>query len=626
MSQGERVQQERPEVISSYRGSLKAAKVPPTFGSPGKRKRRRSFDELEIQQIAEATNYDKDEEIIDPVELVREFKRHPQFSDELRKLTEVTIDDGLAPNERADLGRPRMPGRWDLLYIAFVASRDPAPFSFWKRWRSSPIWAECGFEHRPHYNTIEKHFVELEERLDGFRHVKQLLVQHAKRHCPLVGVFNFYDFTGWQSHARIHHAPIEQCPECQKEKAEAQKAGKKWRAPGRTLKRAEASDFESERQKEADTEEHETRGRPRSALKAVGLDESGNQLFLDDKNHVHFTRDSESGVRKYEGKGSWLGGLGGGFVDVLFGAGLAFDAFRADEAEFDHYPELYEDLVASIGEDPAAVSIDKGNAVRDLFEFNTRRGVGTAAPRRIYKNRRTGTDWRSENFDEHGHPRCQNCNGEGVMDQPSLGWFRDRQGDPRLRFRCATPYNDGCKKSQSIPCSEEWLLLQPLAITHPLFQTMRYLHNNLERIWGHYRSRYAYAGKDVTGRLKRPGVSPQRLRGQAALVIDWFRILLRHGWLGSWRTQNPNQPVGVSATKLVLNMERVRRARGLDVPYGKRWEKLKERMKKRRHKPYTHGASPPGGAPPAKPPAPPPPKADGAKIWLPPPNLGRKRD
>jgi len=71
-------------------------------------------------------------------------------------------------------------------------------------------------------------------------------------------------------------------------------------------------------------------------------------------------------------------------------------------------------------------------------------------------------------------------------------------------------------------------------------------------------------------------------------------------------------------------MEKVRRARGLDVPYGKRWEKLKERMRRKRAKPYTHAAAaPPGTAPPTPPPSPP--ASDGSpKIWLPPPDLGRK--
>lgn len=612
----------------AYTGRLKHAKVPPTFGQPRSRKRRLSLNEVQVMQIEDATNYDKDDEIIDPVQLIREFKRHPQFCEELRKLTEVTVDDGLAPEERADQGRPRMEGRWDLLYLAFVASRDPAPWSFRKRWLSSPIWHECGFDHVPHYNTIENHFIELEDMCEGFRTVKQRLVRQAKRHCPHIGRFTFYDFTGWHSNARIHHAPPEICTKCKEQKAAAAKAGLPWKPPGRYLKRLDATTAEGERQSEAEAESFEETGRPISAMTSVGVDDKGRQLFQDSDGHIHFSWDPESGLRKYKDKGSWLGGLGGGFVDVMLGVGLAFDAIRSDDAEFNHYPDLFDDLVASTGEEPVAVSIDKGNAVRDFYEHNTRRGVGTVGPRRIYKGKKTGPDWRSEDYDEHGHPRCTNCNGEGVMDKPQLGWYIDRHGEPRLRFRCSTPYDDGCKGTQSIACSREWLLLQPLTVTHEIFQTLRQLHGNLERVWGHYRARYASFGKDTTSRLKRLGVSPQRLRGNAALVIDWFRVMLRHGWLGSWRTQNSHGPKAAKQPlKRLKKIEDVRRARGLDVPYGKRWERLKERLKKKRHKPHTHGAAAAGPAPPPLPglPVTPPPKAspDGPKIWLPPPDLGR---
>lgn len=620
----------------AYTGYLKARKVPPTTGPwpQAKRKRRQSLLDLAVMQIEEATNYDKDDEIIDPVELIREFKRHPQFCEELRKLTEIKVEEeSLTPEERANLGRRRMPVRWDLLYLAFVASRDPAPWSFRKRWASSPIWQECGFDRVPHYNTINTRFKELEEKVGGFKQVKQLIVRQAKRHRPEIGRFDWFDFTGYQSNARIHHAPPEICEKCADAQAAAEKAGEKWRRPGRFLNRMDAASFEKNRSEEAEEEEFEKRGKPRSSLTSLGVEivkldgkDREVQLFEDGDGHILFSFDTECGVRKYKDKRSWHGGLGGGFVDVLTGVAIAIDAIRADDAEFNHYPELFDDLVASIGELPVAVSIDRGNAVRDFYEFNTRRGVGTIGPRRVYENKATGPDWRTELFDEHGHPRCPNCNGEGVMDKPNLGWYLDRSGEPRLRFRCATPYEDDCKGTHSIACSEEWLLLQPLAITDPLYQSVKSLHKNLERIWHHYRQRYAFAGKDTTGRLKRLGVEPQRLRGNAAILIDWFRVSLRHGWLGSWRTQNPDDPQPVSATGAVEAIQKIRRARGLDVPYGKRWERLKERMQKRRRKPHTHGPAASAVPPPVQPPDPPPEKASGQtpKIWLPPPDLGRR--
>ena len=78
-----------------------------------------------------------------------------------------------------------------------------------------------------------------------------------------------------------------------------------------------------------------------------------------------------------------------------------------------------------------------------------RRHVG---PRRIYKTRKTGPDWRTERFDEHGRPRYPNCNGEGLMDIPNLTWYLDGNGEPRLRFRCSSPYEEGCEGTHSIAC------------------------------------------------------------------------------------------------------------------------------------------------------------------------------
>ena len=165
-------------------------------------------------------------------------------------------------------------------------------------------------------------------------------------------------------------------------KAAAEKAGRTWKPPGRFTPRIDAATFEDKRSDEAELEEFERVERPASAITSLGVDAAkGVQLFKDEDGHIHFSYDLESGLRKYKekrSKKSWFGGLGGGFVDVMTGNGIAFDAFRADDAEFNHYDDQFEDLVESTGELPVAVSIDKGNAVRDFYEYNTRRGVATA--------------------------------------------------------------------------------------------------------------------------------------------------------------------------------------------------------------------------------------------------------
>ena len=103
------------------------------------------------------------------------------------------------------------------------------------------------------------------------------------------------------------------------------------------------------------------------------------------------------------------------------------------------------------------------------------------------------------------------------MDQPNLSWYLDGKGEPRLRFRCSSLYDEGCKGTHSIACDEEWLLLQPLTVTHEFFQTLRHLHNNLERVWGHYRTRYAFAGKSVE-----PPQAPRRLHPSDCAATPLF--------------------------------------------------------------------------------------------------------
>lgn len=85
-------------------------------------------------------------------------------------------------------------------------------------------------------------------------------------------------------------------------------------------------------------------------------------------------------------------------------------------------------------------------------------------------------------------------------------------------------------------------------------------------------------------------------------------------------------PVALSAPAESMDaIEEARRARGLDVPYGERWERLKEKLKRKRRKPHTHGPPDPPAPTAASPPDPPPEdRGEGPKIWLPPPDLDKR--
>ncbi len=92
--------------------------------------------------------------------------------------------------------------------------------------------------------------------------------------------------------------------------------------------------------------------------------------------------------------------------------------------------------------------------------------------------------------------------------------------------------------------------LVPLSRVHPLYADVRFIHHNREGIFRHERARSSFCGKDTSSRINAPGVEAQRLRCWAALVLDWFRAVLRHGYLdaiGMDVQTNPDTPVRQSS-------------------------------------------------------------------------------
>src|SRR5436190_9947305 len=171
-----------------------------------------------------------------------------------------------------------------------------------------------------------------------------------------------------------------------------------------------------------------------------------------------------------------------------------------------------------------------------------------------------------------------------------MGLAFSEKHEPVIRFRCVAPFTPECKRAQSIRCSEEWLMVLPLSRKTELYHAVRYTRSNLENTFGHARDRFAIAGKDLTGQLARPGVPPQRLRACAGLVLDWFRLNLRQGWLEPLELAvqpNESEPellsglqeqvkgqlaaVGVGAERLG-RMLREREEAALELPYGRAWE------------------------------------------------------
>jgi hypothetical protein len=59
----------------------------------------------------------------------------------------------------------------------------------------------------------------------------------------------------------------------------------------------------------------------------------------------------------------------------------------------------------------------------------------------------------------------------------------------------------------------------------------------------------------------------QQLRASAALLIEWMKIVVRHGWTGSAR-RNDARPKKTRAERIVTSFMRSRLVNGLLNPYG----------------------------------------------------------
>jgi hypothetical protein len=111
-------------------------------------------------------------------------------------------------------------------------------------------------------------------------------------------------------------------------------------------------------------------------------------------------------------------------------------------------------------------------------------------------------------------------------------------------------------------------MLLPLSRLTDLYHALRHSHQSYEHVHRHWRDRYSCAGKNLESRLKRRGLGAQQLRSDAALVIEWFRLCLRHGWLGSARCREPGELKRTSGAMRLARTLEARKKRRLNRPYG----------------------------------------------------------
>jgi hypothetical protein len=576
-------------------GRLKEKKVPPRDGPISNRPgRHRRLDQAELWIYGEGVMEFSDSRS----ELIPTLRLFLQ-TDFARLLADET-DAGRKPPEICGKpGRPRMHGRWEYLYLAYVLSQKTAMQNFYNRTITDELLRLCGFDHCPAYSELALRFKELEHKhWQAFRTTGQALVRFAKTKDEKVGDFWMVDGGEFLSNALLDHC----CPDEQFCRA----ASARNHAKGRTdcpqhlprldddlIKEIRASDLRTALPEELDSD-----WVPPSVVESLRID--GEFQYFNVNGHVYRSRDRECGLRKYSsGQSSyvhsWFGGSVLPAVDCRYGAPLAASAAAADEMEWDNLHDLFETVVEATGEVPIAVSGDALNGIRDWYEYLLRRGVMPVVPFRTRTNHRERESMRCDLYDEHHVPRCPGCGGEGIVDGREHGLFFTRSGEPVIRFRCSLPQTRACEGRHELPCETEWTMVTPLNQTHETYQAMRALHFGFERIFGNFRRRYSVGGKDKSSRLKRLGVEAQHLRVQAAVILDWFQIALRMGWISGGRKRFEGQERRYGGQGRAQRVLGTRVKRNLLTPYGQAWQRLKAERRTRRQ--AARGQPPPSASP-----------------------------
>lgn len=492
-----------------------------------------------------ATEFSAERDELSPLWFVRMLRQTAWLWKELEQATRLD----------RNWGRRKEPGHWALAYLAFVVSGHADVEPWWKQ-TTDDFWRECGFDDRPSYQTTYERLVELEGVSDEFAKIAGKLIQHCRRHEPLIGAHVHVDGTEAETHAALVHdcRPGEPC---------------EWRGrqPAKRPERVTTDVVRAERHKEAEQPAEDT---PNIGEAEEVRIEDG-RLRVRVGRHWYRTLDATAGVRAYKGpRGSrkfWHGYYNIKAVDHYTGAPIAVGVYSASVNEHRSYPDLLQRSISAIGSKPETVVADKGFSLESVFAENTRNGIASVIPWRQSNQNEKRHD--HDTHDRHGVPRCKHCGAPSEFVR-----FASRPS-PRLWFRCARQSTTACAKAQTISCSKDWRLLIPLWRTEAIYHELEASHQHYERVHHHWRERYLVAGDHLSTRPKRRGIAWQELRSQAALVAEWLTLAWREGWLGSARRNRKdatrNGDVGERRAKSLL---RFRRSEGLAYCYGERAEAL----------------------------------------------------
>lgn len=442
-------------------------------------------------------------------------------------------------------GRPRNPGEWGLAYLAYANSIH-REMTTWLRDTEPAMWLRIGFAKKPGYQAVYEHFRTLEGKEDAFRAVAAALVRIAvERSDGKVGHAIHVDGTEAETHARLRH----DCTSAAERRACRQQRQEPSRSP--------VNEPRAERHRLA-AEALETE--PLDAPDSTVIDQRGKRTF---RNGCWYRiLDADAGVRAYTNPKTgkvrkfWAGYYHLAATDHYTGGVLATLNCSATVNEHIAYPELYERVKNAIGGAPVAVVADRGFAINAVYAMHTRDGVATVIPWRKQAHEPVRVD--HDRYDRHGIPTCNHCKGDTSFTRfaPATGPAQE----PRLWFQC----NHGCPGVQSIYCKENWRMLLPVWRTSAAYQVLRKSHDNYEHTHDRWRERYCVAGNNGANRPKRLGIGVQQLRSSAALVIEWFTILYRQGWIGDAGPINTRPETRLSRAHAAAYTDRIR-ARRHDV-------------------------------------------------------------
>ncbi|HUY10612.1 MAG TPA: hypothetical protein VMW80_14425 [Candidatus Dormibacteraeota bacterium] len=122
------------------------------------------------------------------------------------------------------------------------------------------------------------------------------------------------------------------------------------------------------------------------------------------------------------------------------------------------------------------------------------------------------------------HPEVQALWGRGGFVRFSLDRRRGR-----VWYRCEDPTKPGCNTVQSVFSDTAPRYLLPVWRTDPGYHAMRNSPQSYEGKHESVAGRYNLAPKNFRLCPERPRIAWQKLRGAAALLVEWFRILQRTG-------------------------------------------------------------------------------------------------